>query len=291
MGSTCFMSVILQSFVHNPLLRSFYLGDGHDHASCMQDECLSCGVSEFFHDFYGQDTTAGYIAADILATSWTSQQSKFKSLSGDDEKDAHEFFQFLAEVLHETAQNPQQDFTDPKLNGNNENKGDCKCIMHRTFYGQIQQSMTCHTCNDVLTTFQPFLDLNLGLEGSAYGKNDKQGSGGRQSSHTLTLQGCLEEEYTDAERIEQYTCYTCGDGLQGAKVQRSINRLPKVLSIQFKVILQYLLAIALLSILNLLCRGSSTTRRQRQAPKLIRKSAFLFILTCCLIQAVLVLKT
>lgn len=234
MGSTCFMSVILQAFVHNPLLRTFYLSDGHDVATCAQDECLSCGMGEFFQEFYGQDTTAGYIAADILATSWSSQQAKFQSLSGDDEKDAHEYFQFLAEVLHETAVSRRLDSSDSQEDPFQENREDCSCIVHQTFYGQIQQSMTCHHCNDSRNTFQPFLDLNLGLEGSIK-LNDGKQINTHISSQALTLQGCLNEEYTHEEQIEQYTCHECGDGQQGAKVQRSIKRLPNVLSIQFKV--------------------------------------------------------
>ncbi|KAF9155440.1 Ubiquitin carboxyl-terminal hydrolase 51, partial [Actinomortierella ambigua] len=34
MGSTCFMNVILQCFIHNPLLRGYFLSDMHSSKRC-----------------------------------------------------------------------------------------------------------------------------------------------------------------------------------------------------------------------------------------------------------------
>jgi ubiquitin C-terminal hydrolase len=34
LGNTCFMNVILQSFLHNPLLRNFFLSDMHNKKLC-----------------------------------------------------------------------------------------------------------------------------------------------------------------------------------------------------------------------------------------------------------------
>jgi len=48
------MNVILQSFVHNPLLRNFYLSDGHKSKNCDYDHCMSCAMDEMFQDLrYG----------------------------------------------------------------------------------------------------------------------------------------------------------------------------------------------------------------------------------------------
>ena len=45
LGNTCFMSSILHALLHAPLMRSFYLGDGHPHSHCDRGgdkPCLSC---------------------------------------------------------------------------------------------------------------------------------------------------------------------------------------------------------------------------------------------------------
>ena len=46
MGQTCFMSVILQSLVHNPLIRSYYLSEGHKSADCEREACTSCALDD-----------------------------------------------------------------------------------------------------------------------------------------------------------------------------------------------------------------------------------------------------
>ena len=70
MGQTCFMSVVLQSLVHNPLLRNFYLGDGHKSSECGRENCLSCAADEMFSEFFTLDKTDGYSAVSMLGRSW-----------------------------------------------------------------------------------------------------------------------------------------------------------------------------------------------------------------------------
>ena len=50
-GNTCFMNVILQSMVHNPLLRAFFLSDKHNRLTCSvadNSKCLSCQMDKLF---------------------------------------------------------------------------------------------------------------------------------------------------------------------------------------------------------------------------------------------------
>ena len=82
--------------------------------------------------------------------------------------------------------------------------------------------MTCSNCGEVRSSYQPFLDLNLGLEGR------------RTGLEPVTLQGCLDEEYTGSEDLDDYTCNACGKAESGAILRRNIERPPKVLCIQFK---------------------------------------------------------
>ncbi|KFY24646.1 hypothetical protein V493_05121 [Pseudogymnoascus sp. VKM F-4281 (FW-2241)] len=193
MGSTCFMSVILQSFVHNPLLRNFYLRDGHQVGQCTQDNCLSCGMDELFQAFYSEETTVSYVASKMLSDSWLCQQAAFSELAGYDEHDAHEYFQFLAEELHRT--NRQERHASPTgANASNASHltSNCDCIVHQTFYGKFQSTLTCQNCGVVTTSVEPFLDLSLAIDSIA----KRQGNNGGESSHDwsqpLTLQRCLD---------------------------------------------------------------------------------------------------
>jgi ubiquitin carboxyl-terminal hydrolase 22/27/51 len=228
MGATCYMNVILQCFVHNPLLRNFYLGDGHQNADCSIKNCMSCAMDDMFQDFYGQEITTGYSAANILASFWLSKRKAYEELASNKEQDAHEFFQFLTEELHEINGGGRllatEDNQGVKRSKTNHESG-CKCIVHQTFYGKSQSTVTCQNCGDINVSVQPFLDLSLGLDSISKKKH-------LQSTMTLSLQGCLDEEYAKTERCE-YTCHGCGN--LEAKKSLSIKSLPNVLCIQLKV--------------------------------------------------------
>lgn len=49
LGNTCFMSVIVQSLIHTPLLRDYFLSDRH---ICSQEDnkeqCIVCEISRLF---------------------------------------------------------------------------------------------------------------------------------------------------------------------------------------------------------------------------------------------------
>ncbi|TAQ84608.1 hypothetical protein B7494_g7071 [Chlorociboria aeruginascens] len=224
MGATCYMNVILQSFVHNPLLRNFYLGDGHHSGDCRYKNCMSCAMDDMFQDFYAQETTTGYSASNILASFWLSKRKAYEELASNKEQDAHEFFQFLTEELHEINGGGRPASIEESPAPKRAKPGtDCKCIVHQTFYGKLQSTITCQKCGDINTSVESFLDLSLGLDVLSKKRNLK--------SATLTLERCLDEEYIRPERCE-YTCYSCGT--QEAKKQLSIKSLPNVLCIQLK---------------------------------------------------------
>lgn len=48
MGNTCFMNVILQSFIHNPLLKAYFLSDQHSPSRCQTKYCLCCEMDNLF---------------------------------------------------------------------------------------------------------------------------------------------------------------------------------------------------------------------------------------------------
>lgn len=220
-GATCYQNVILQSFLHNPILRNFYLSDGHSSSNCEVPHCLSCAMDDMFQDFWGSEVTNGYTAANILSSFWISENKAFENLVTTKEQDAHEFFQFLAEELHERNGDGKRPETGSEHS--------CNCIIHQTYYGKLQTTTTCQNCGGVTNQVQSFLDLSVGLENLAQ-KRGKKASHGKTS---MTLQECLEDEYVKSDKCE-YRCNKC-DGTQQARRNTSIKRLPNVLSIQLKV--------------------------------------------------------
>eukprot|EP01084_Bolivina_argentea_P298954 515288_1 len=128
MGSTCFMSCILQVLLHTPLLRAFFLGGGHMRSFCKSVEkqllklkrsiliefgsqkyadeivglhggeefsCMACEFDELFMDWYGKeswDLTENDILPrapySFLSTTWKVSET----LAGYKQQDAHEFF-------------------------------------------------------------------------------------------------------------------------------------------------------------------------------------------------------
>ena len=226
MGATCYMNVILQSFIHNPLLRNFYLGDGHHSTDCSYKNCMSCAMDDMFQEFYASETTVGYSASNILASFWLSKRKAYEELASNKEQDAHEFFQFLTEELHEIngvgRPSEIEDNPTPKRMKTGNEPG-CKCIVHQTFYGRLQSTITCQKCSEVNSSVESFLDISLGLDVLSKKKSLK--------STSLSLQHCL-EEYIRPERCE-YKCHGCGTA--EAKKQLSIKSLPNVLCIQLKV--------------------------------------------------------
>lgn len=220
-GATCYQNVVLQSFLHNPLLRNFYLSDGHQNNDCNVQHCLSCAMDDMFQDFYALENTNGYTAANILSGFWISEKKAFENLVTTKEQDAHEFFQFLAEELHERNGDGKR----PEIGSEHS----CNCIIHQTFYGKMQTTTTCQNCKGTTHAVQSFLDLSLGLENLAQKRVKKTG----QKMPVLTLPDCLDEEYVKFDKCE-YRCHSCASAQQ-AKRYTSIKRLPNVLSIQLKV--------------------------------------------------------
>ncbi|KND90908.1 putative ubiquitin carboxyl-terminal hydrolase 8 [Tolypocladium ophioglossoides CBS 100239] len=217
-GATCYQNVVLQSFLHNPLLRNFYLSDGHN--ECGIYHCLSCAMDDMFQDFYALENTNGYTAANILSGFWISEKKAFENLVTTKDQDAHEFFQFLAEELHERNGDGKR----PEIGSEHS----CNCIIHQTFYGKMQTTTTCQNCKGTTNAVQSFLDLSLGLDNLAQKRIKKTG----QKMPALTLTDCLDEEYVKFDKCE-YRCHNCASSQQ-AKRYTSIKRLPNVLSVQLK---------------------------------------------------------
>ncbi|KAF8344708.1 hypothetical protein F5887DRAFT_969390 [Amanita rubescens] len=206
LGQTCFLNVVLQSFVHNPLLRNYFLGDKHNWKQCKNENCTCCEMDKLFAETFSDDSTP-YGPYTFLATTWRASAE----LAGYAQQDAHEFFISALSQIHATSRGSTE--------------VSCNCIIHSTFAGQLQSNVKCERCKNVTTTVDPILDISLELKGK----------GGEIGSGENSLAACL-RRYTQPEKLasKEYSCAKCGKAAHEASKRLSIRRLPPVLSFQFK---------------------------------------------------------
>lgn len=219
MGSTCFMSSILQCLIRNPYFFHFSLNQSHSKSCPLQDcsSCISCALEQMVCEFYGSppheesgddhsENYSGFI--NLLTCSWKINEH----LAGYSQQDAHEFWQFLLNRLHhdymvcqnKSVNDASTDYT-------------CNCIAHSAFQGSLKSSIVCPEChNDSKTTIDPFMDLSLDI------KNKK------------TLYDCL-DSFHKKERLHDfnYHCKQCNTS-QDAIKRLSIYKLAPVLVLQLK---------------------------------------------------------
>ncbi|EEH22268.2 hypothetical protein PABG_04479 [Paracoccidioides brasiliensis Pb03] len=216
LGQTCYMNVILQTLLHDPLLTTYFLGNNHLTYDCTVQNCISCAVSEAFSEFNNDEKTEGFSALNLLLASWRSSPI----LSGYQQQDAHEFYQFLVDKLHAGANDHVEDH----------NKA-CHCFFHNAFYGKLRSSVTCDKCGNVTQTEDQMIDLSLDVQV----QKKKRALGGGESTTTPTLDGCL-QSFTSPEKLmaDAYNCGGCGGTPQKATKQLRIRKLPVILCMQLK---------------------------------------------------------
>ena len=221
LGSTCFMSCILQTLIHNPIIKYQFFNNDLHYFNCEhnydystngviteQNACITCSIDNIFKNFFTSDDTEGFGMTNLLMTSWF----KKKSLAGSQEQDAHEFWQFLLNEFH-------QDYL--RVSNKKFDHDHCKCITHTTFSGQLESSIICAECNSTTRTTDPMIDLSLEIDHM------------KRSDHFLNLYDCL-DLFTKEEKLDvMYKCQHC-DNRSRAKKSLRIKKIPPVLSIQLK---------------------------------------------------------
>ena len=171
LGATCYLNVILQSFLHNPLLRAYYLSDKHNWRACDKTGCMSCELDKLFTDVYSPSSSTnnspGASQQSNLSTGTTVSNNNGKALgpvsilrttweysmdmAGYAQQDAHEFFISVLNQVHAS--------TPGSTNGPS-----CSCIVHQAFSGQLQSDVKCGKCGFVNPTVDPMMDISLELK-------------------------------------------------------------------------------------------------------------------------------
>ncbi|GAM84932.1 hypothetical protein ANO11243_029350 [Dothideomycetidae sp. 11243] len=232
MGQTCFMSVVLQSLIHNPFIRAFYLSESHRSAECERECCTSCALDDIFSEFHSVEKAEGYGMVAMLQSSWRGGGS----LAGYQQQDAHEYLQFILNSLHSTNIEPDE---------KEEKAEDCSCVIHRTFCGLLQSTVTCTKCKNVTTARDPFMDLSLDVRqpgqkkkenkiSMTTGKEKDKDKSGAPAVPPVSLMDCF-DRFTAPETLPatDYTCTRCSSAQQATK-RLSLTRLPPVLPIHLK---------------------------------------------------------
>lgn len=230
LGQTCYMNVIIQSLLHDPILTSYFLGNGHAGHDCEIENCIACAMTEAFSECWNTDKQEGYGLVNLLMSSWKLNQVRkhislcsnlqadlpSQNLAGYQQQDAHEYYQSLVDQLHISTGNvPYHD-------------EECQCFFHRVFFGKLRSTVTCNGCRVVSKTDDPIVDLSLDFE-----DDRKKSISGPQS--TSGLEGCL-KIYTSPEELRSraYRCHGCGDVGGSTTKQFRIRKLPAIMCMQLK---------------------------------------------------------
>lgn len=234
MGSTCFMSSVLQILIHNKyLIQEFFSQDHVIHCTVKDGRyCMSCAFDIIISEWFGSvSENKNNNSHDGFLTLLTCVWSINKNYAGYSQQDAHEFLQFILNQLHvdylktfpdrdqlQKDTNSSPNITDnSSRNKNNEGFNSCSCVVHTTFNGTLKSSIVCSECDDnSKTVIEPYLDLSLDISGKK------------------TLYECL-ESFHKREQLHDYEfhcpkCQTTKDPIK----QLTINQLSPVLIFQLK---------------------------------------------------------
>jgi len=219
LGNTCYVSVILQCMAHNPLLRNFFLDNGHGPKTCTFNRngsrnrkiCHLCLMHDLLQKMYSEDPTP-ITTENFIFASWK-QHSHLKGYS---QKDAHEYLMALRSSLHECFPN----YTESK----------CPCFMHRVFRSEERSDIMCRKCGKRSSNLQEMEELSLDMD---FARALANSDGTAESIDPgISLLDCL-DSFTKAEPLEHYKCSGCGTrGLCEKKL--SFQKLPLVLTLQLK---------------------------------------------------------
>ncbi|MCJ1308615.1 hypothetical protein MMC25_002268 [Agyrium rufum] len=221
LGATCYMSVILQAMICNPMMRNYFLTGRHDVTECTIENCVACSMAALFGEMLASDRVEGYGPVELLYKSWRNDEE----LEGVKQQDAHQYFQSFLNQLHLSSGK-----------GSPKASKDCTCFYHQIFAGKLQSTVLCLTCRNVSETEDPIIDLSLDIRHQA--KKRKMDSNAKANPDSpLELETCL-KNFTASEKLgaDAYKCRSdiCRDTHQRARKHLTIKRLPPTMCITFK---------------------------------------------------------
>jgi ubiquitin carboxyl-terminal hydrolase 22/27/51 len=153
-------------------------------------------------------------------------------MQGERQQDSHEWYLQIIDKLHE-CEKPSYD-----------NKGVCRCFIHKAFFGRTRQEIACNKCGFVSRTQEQMLYLTLDFQ-KQLAANASSSNSSKKKTENLTergsapvtpsiptMEGCL-EDLTTLENLsdDTYSCRGCDKKGQMTKTIR-IRKLPAILCMQ-----------------------------------------------------------
>jgi len=214
LGNTCYLSAILQCFVHNELLRNHYLSGVHSNRCALGTKsmgCVSCEVEELFSDFYCGLSNAPVAITKLIGTIWQCPQYQ---LNNQMMHDSHELFISLIALLCRTSM------------GRSDDERSCECIVHSTFRGLWCSELKCtkSQCQHVSSTLDTFMEINLQFQ-------RKEESQRKDDDPSQSIEDAL-NHYMESEPMPDYKCSRCGE--QQCTKDMTIHTLPQTLCLHLK---------------------------------------------------------
>merc|ERR1712228_215855 len=199
LGNSCYMTVLLQIFVHNAAMRNYFLSASHS-SQCQQKKgCVSCEIEALFVEFYCGINSDEVAIGRFIGTIWSDTNY---GLAQSEMNDCHEFFISITTLMHKSAIHKSKEL---KL---------CNCIVHKTFRGRWCSELQCTKCKHSSLTIAPFMEINLDI------------------IHWKTIGEAL-SDYMESEAMPDYKCSHCLKRGH-CKKYMTIHSLPQTLVLHLK---------------------------------------------------------
>jgi ubiquitin C-terminal hydrolase len=206
-GNTCFANATLQSLMYLPPIYNYFHRKKHS-ASCplKHSFCVPCALEVLFHK--SMAAGGGAVTPSIIVGQLKLIGKQFRIGR---QEDAHEFLRCLvdawqAQCLKATGKKSQQ--IPHPVQGTT--------FVHAVFGGMLSSTVTCMSCHNLSSVYDPCLDISLEVKGS--------------SSVSDAIR-----RYCVGEKLEpkSYACSNCNKRVDAEK-RLDIHSLPSVLVLQLK---------------------------------------------------------
>lgn len=209
------MTVVLQSLLHNPLLRNYFLSDCHNPHRCARrmrlvssqqpptsnTVCLACDMDELFSTFFSGDH-APFLPDHFLYSMWTYAEH----LAGYAQQDAHELLMSIMDGIHSSCidQTPAS-FLPSAGSTHLRPPHPCRCIIHTVFGGTLRSDVTCSKCHTNSTALDDTLDLSLDI--TPIDSSGATANSNHRSQTPMKITDCL-TKFTHVEKLShnQFFC-------------------------------------------------------------------------------------
>uniref|UniRef100_A0A674BWE2 Ubiquitin carboxyl-terminal hydrolase 37 n=1 Tax=Salmo trutta TaxID=8032 RepID=A0A674BWE2_SALTR len=213
LGNTCYMNAILQSLFSLPSFSNDLLKQGIPWKKVPANALLR----RFAHLLAKKDISCPEVKKDLLRRVKSAISSTAERFSGYMQNDAHEFLSQCLDQLKEDVEKVNKSWkTRPGEEADTSRIYTCPVVVNMEF--EVQHTITCKDCGEVVTKREQFNDLSIDLP---------------RRKKTIPLRS-IQDSLDLFFRIEEieYSCEKCSGKV--ATVTHKFSRLPRVLILHLK---------------------------------------------------------